>query len=92
MGKERLPGKQGSKQSLSQEDKRELMLHNDDYHTFPYVIDALIEICDYTTEQAEQIAHITHYKGKCPVKSGSYEKLKPFRDGLYAKELSVTIE
>ena len=31
-----------------------LVLHNDDIHTFDYVIDSLIEVCKHTLEQAEQ--------------------------------------
>jgi ATP-dependent Clp protease adaptor protein ClpS len=55
----------------------EIILYNDDVHTFDYVIDALIEVCEHTLEQAEQCTVLVHYKGKCAVKSGEYEELKP---------------
>lgn len=57
--------------------QHEIILYNDDVHTFDYVIDALIEVCEHTLEQAEQCTILVHYKGKCAVKSGEYEELKP---------------
>jgi ATP-dependent Clp protease adaptor protein ClpS len=69
-----------------------LILHNDDIHTFDYVIDCLIDICEHNTVQAEQCTFIIHYKGKCDVKKGSYEFLKPMKDGLIEKGLNATID
>ena len=54
-----------------------LVVHNDDVNTFDFVIMCLIDICEHTPEQAEQCTMLIHYKGKCTVKTGSYEKLKP---------------
>jgi ATP-dependent Clp protease adaptor protein ClpS len=68
-----------------------LMLHNDDFHTFDFVVDALVDICDHDPNQAEQCAYITHYKGKCDVKKGKMSVIKPMRDGLAEKGLKVTI-
>ena len=53
-----------------------LVLYNDDIHTFDYVIDNLIDICKHTLEQAEQCTILVHYKGKCTVKTGSFDELK----------------
>ena len=69
-----------------------LILHNDDEHSFDYVIDALIEICKHGYEQAEQCTLITHYKGKCDVKKGGFETLKPLKTALNEKELIATID
>jgi ATP-dependent Clp protease adaptor protein ClpS len=69
-----------------------LVLHNDDYHTFEYVIDALINICDHDMVQAEQCTLLIHYKGKCDVKKGSYAYLKPMKNALIQKELKATID
>lgn len=71
---------------------RLLILHNDDYNTFDYVIKSLIEICDHDTVQAEQCAYIVHFNGKCDVKKGSYKSLTTLKDLLILKKLSVTIE
>ena len=54
-----------------------IILHNDDVNTFDHVISCLVRICDQTPEQAEQCAYIVHYNGKCEVKTGSFEDLKP---------------
>jgi len=56
--------------------KHEIILHNDDVNTFDHVIDALVDICEHTLEQAEQCAVLVHYKGKCAVKTGEYDELK----------------
>ena len=69
-----------------------LILHNDDYHTFDYVIDALVSICDHEIEQAVQCTYIIHYKGKADVKKGTYNYLKPMMTKLRGKDLKATIE
>jgi len=71
--------------------KYEIILFNDDVHTFDYVIDSLIEICEHTLEQAEQCTYLVHYKGKCAVKTGEYEELKPRCTRLLQKGLSAEI-
>ena len=57
--------------------EHQIVLHNDDVNTFNHVIRCLIRICDQTAEQAEQCAYIVHYHGKCVVKTGAYDDLKP---------------
>lgn len=71
---------------------RFLILHNDDYHTFEYVINALVEICDHDIMQAEQCTLLVHYKGKCDVKKGSFSYLRPFKNALAQKKLKATID
>ena len=71
---------------------RFLILHNDDVHTFDYVIDALIDICEHDTLQAEQCTMIIHFKGKCSIKGGSFDQLKPMKEKFITKELNATIE
>jgi ATP-dependent Clp protease adaptor protein ClpS len=72
--------------------ERFLVLHNDDYHTFDYVIDALVEICDHDIIQAEQCTLLIHYKGKCDVKKGSFSYLRPMKRALSQKDLKATID
>lgn len=55
----------------------EIVLFNDDVNTFDHVIETLIRVCSHTSEQAEQCAILVHYKGKCTVKTGSLDELKP---------------
>lgn len=73
------------------DDVYKLVLHNDDIHTFDYVIDALIEICKHTPEQAEQCTILVHFKGKCTVKTGSIDVLKPMHEKLISRELTSEI-
>ncbi len=69
-----------------------LILHNDDLHSFEYVTNALIEICGHTFEQASQCTLITHYKGKCDIKKGGFNILKPLKDALNERNLNATID
>ena len=69
-----------------------LVLHNDDIHTFDYVIESLIRICKMDTVQAEQCTFLVHYKGKCDIKKGAAHYLKPLKDGLIDRDLNATIE
>lgn len=74
------------------EKQRNLILHNDEVNTFDHVIECLIDICNHDSIQAEQCAHITHFKGKCDVKSGEFEELSFMKGKLVSKGLSVTID
>jgi ATP-dependent Clp protease adaptor protein ClpS len=60
----------------------DLIVFNDEVNTFDHVIDTLIRVCKHTAEQAEQCTFIIHYKGKCSVKQGTFETLKPMRDAI----------
>ena len=68
-----------------------LVLYNDDYHTFNYVIDALMEICNMERVQAIQCTELVHYKEKCEVKRGPKKLLTPMRRALSARDLKATI-
>lgn len=57
--------------------QNEIILFNDDVNTFDHVIKTLINVCDHSPVQAEQCSLIVHYKGKCTVKTGEYDDLKP---------------
>ena len=57
--------------------QNQIVLYNDEVNTFDHVINTLIYACEHTPEQAEQCSLIVHYKGKCTVKTGSYDELKP---------------
>jgi len=71
---------------------RFLILHNDEVHTFDYVIETLIKVCELEPVQAEQCTYLVHYKGKCDVKKGNYTYLKPYKQGLIDKGLQATID
>ncbi|MCF8423255.1 MAG: ATP-dependent Clp protease adaptor ClpS [Bacteroidia bacterium] len=68
-----------------------ITLYNDDVNTFEWVIECLTKYCGHDFIQAEQCATLVHYKGKCIVKSGSIDKLKPICEVLLEKGLSAEI-
>ena len=73
------------------EETKNLVLYNDDVNTFEYVIISLVEVCGHNELQAENCALITHLKGKCSVKSGTFDELKPHYDELLRRKLTVKI-
>ncbi|EAY30010.1 ATP-dependent Clp protease adaptor ClpS [Microscilla marina] len=72
-------------------EERQLTVFNDDINTFDHVINTLIEVCNHTPEQAEQCTWIIHYKGKCSVKVGEFNKLRPMRDAICDRGISAEI-
>jgi len=85
------PDKKGSGREQSQSTAT-LMLHNDDVNTFEFVMESLEELCDHSLLQAEQCAMITHYKGKCEIKTGNPDDLKIVQRELISRGLIVTME
>ena len=71
--------------------EKELILFNDDVNTFDHVIESLIEVCGHDPLQAEQCALAAHFNGKCGIKSGSYDELKPISDEMTNRKLTVSI-
>ena len=69
-----------------------LVIHNDDYHSFDSVIEALIEHCGHEPIQAEQCTFIIHYSGKCAVKTDMFSKLQPVWAKIINLGLTATIE
>ena len=88
----RPPQKRASKEEAHKSGRRELIVYNDDHNTFHYVIRCLVEICRHDMLQAEQCTNLVHYSGKCVVKTGTYNFLKPLRDALFERGLSAEIK
>lgn len=63
-------------------EERNLTVFNDDVNTFEHVIQTLIRVCKHSPEQAEQCTLIIHYKGKCRVKQGPMESLRPLKQAI----------
>lgn len=78
-------------EELSDEIKS-LILFNDDVNTFDFVTETLIDVCEHDPLQAEQCTLLVHFKGKCGVKSGSHEILKPIYTEMLNRKLSVSIK
>lgn len=74
------------------EPNKAIVVYNDDVNDFLHVIRCFMTYCDHGKEQAEQCALIIHHNGKCAVKGGSYEKLKPVCEALLENGLTAKIE
>ena len=70
---------------------KDLVVFNDDFNTFEHVISTLIRVCKHSQEQAEQCTWIIHHKGKCAVKTGSYEQLTPLREAICEEGIDAKI-
>lgn len=72
--------------------QRSLVVYNDDFNTFDFVIETLMKYCGHEQEQATQCTYLIHYKGQCAVKNGSYKQLKPICEAILEKGLTAKIE
>lgn len=72
--------------------KYQLILFNDDFNTFDYVVETLVDICNHEPLQAEQCAWIAHYRGKCTVKQGDKTVLKPMYNSINKRGLIAEIQ
>ena len=69
-----------------------LIVWNDEVNTFEWVIEALIEVCGHSEEQAEQCSMLIHTRGKYAVRQGNYDLLKPQCDAITERGINATIE
>ena len=70
---------------------KQIILYNDDFNTFDFVIQSLIKVCRHDVVQAEQCTYLVHHKGKCSVKKGSYKMLEPMCTALLERGLTAEI-
>ena len=73
-------------------EQTQLIVLNDDYNTFEWVIECFMDVLNHTSEQSEQLAWIVHTKGRASVKLGPIEVLKPLKDALTDRGLNAIIE
>jgi ATP-dependent Clp protease adaptor protein ClpS len=78
--------------STSKKNNPAIVVYNDDYNSFQWVILSFIEILGHNLTQAEQCVMIIHNNGKCRVKTGDFDTLKPLKDGLVDRGISAVIE
>ena len=78
-------------EELIDQEALDLVVFNDDVNTFEHVIQVLMKVCEHTHEQAEQCTLIIHYKGKCSVKKGSREELKPMCEAILDAGIQAAI-
>ncbi|HNF43594.1 MAG TPA: ATP-dependent Clp protease adaptor ClpS [Ferruginibacter sp.] len=69
-----------------------LIVWNDEVNTFEWVIECFMTVLKHTSEQAEQLAIMIHYKGKATVKTGARSELLPLCSALLDRGLSAEVE
>ncbi|MAZ93993.1 MAG: Clp protease ClpS [Lentimicrobiaceae bacterium] len=72
-------------------DLKNLILYNDDYNTFDFIIDSLVEVCGHDHNQAENCAIIAHHKGKCHIKKGNMDVIRPIYVEMTNRQITVEI-
>lgn len=91
--------KKKRKQTTDSDTKRKrqppyaVIVENDDFHTFQYVIDVLQRICGHDEQQAFVLTSQIHHNGRANVWSGTMElaelkrdQIKAFGPDIYASE------
>jgi ATP-dependent Clp protease adaptor protein ClpS len=79
-------------EDVATEPQYDLIIYNDDFNTFDFVIETLVTICKHDLLQAEQCTLIIHYNGKCSVKRGTAYDLQPLCEAILNRGLSAKIE
>ena len=81
-----------------------VIVHNDELHTFQYVIEVLQRVCGHSRAQANLLTEQVHFTGKAHVWTGALEvaelkrdQIRGFGTDFYAEQsvtfpLGVTIE
>ncbi|HLW18930.1 MAG TPA: ATP-dependent Clp protease adaptor ClpS [Cyclobacteriaceae bacterium] len=78
-------------EDLVDTEEYDLVVFNDDVNTFEHVSKVLVKVCKHTQEQAEQCTFIIHYKGKCAVKKGARNQLKPMCQSILDAGIQAAI-
>jgi ATP-dependent Clp protease adaptor protein ClpS len=76
----------------SKSDIYNLVLWNDHVNNMMDVILALYEVCQIPSDDCVKFTMEAHNKGKCVIKSGSYDDMYKMKRGLNDRNLEATIE
>lgn len=69
-----------------------IVVYNDDHNSFEWVIQCFVEVLQHTSEQAEQLSLMIHFKGKATVKTGPRSELRPLCEALQDRGLSAEMD
>jgi ATP-dependent Clp protease adaptor protein ClpS len=70
------------KNKLKKQPQYVVIVENDDYHTFHYVIEVLQKVCGHGLEEADRLAHEVDQTGRAVVWQGSMEVAELKRDQI----------
>jgi len=69
-----------------------LVLYDDSVNSIEFVVESLIKICRHSPEQANQVALITHFNGKCEAKEGDFDELMVMKRALNKRGITANVE
>jgi len=78
-------GTQEQRRSRSRRKKQPpyaVIVHNDELHTFPYVIEVLQRVCGHDLQKSSLLTSQVHYSGRAIVWSGAREVAELKRDQI----------
>ena len=90
-GREQLQAESDVLEDVMLDEIHTLWLVNDDFNTFEFVIDNLMELCRHSYEQAMQCTLIAHNHGKCDILKGYYPELEIVATVMLDRGLTVNI-
>ena len=73
------------------DDKVDLVVFNDDFNEFEFVIKCFMDICKLDYMDAYGITLYIHTHGVGTVRSGSYQEIKPMKEALVECGLTAII-
>lgn len=90
--KEKTKKKDKKKTKSTTDFEAQLIVFNDDFNTFEFVISCLMDICKLNYSTASKATLSIHVNGNETVKTGEYEKLKIMKDQLVDCGLSAVVQ
>jgi ATP-dependent Clp protease adaptor protein ClpS len=69
-----------------------LIMYNDDYNPYLYIIACLIRFCKHEPLQAEQCAVIADNTGKCIIKTGNFIDMFDLKNTFESVNIKTEIE
>ncbi len=84
--------KEDIKPKVTNDEDAILIVFNDDFNTFDFVIQSFMEICKLTYEFSSKLAWTIHTKGSAVVKTGEYEELKKMKDLLVDRGIFAVVQ
>lgn len=69
-----------------------VVLHNDDYNSFQYVVECLRVVCDIPESRGLQIATTVHINGECVIANGDKTDMVKISNQLNIRRLNSKVE
>lgn len=77
---------------ISSDDKKSLVIFNDDVNSMAEVILALYDICGLNSDDAMGIMLEAHNSGRAVAKTGSFEEMNSMKKALTKRKIGAAVE